>query len=674
VKQIKQRLIAIFIAPLIVSALAVPSLAAADSVEVSLDLVTPYAPVGSDTVLFQGTYRNKTSANLTNLSLQLLLSDPIVSRSALSTALNADAPAELTPRGQIYKVADLKPGATEPFSIGINAAQLLSKGAGAYLVGFQLVTNAETLGSAFTVVPYLPDRNLVTPLGITLLWPVIAPPLRNGEGVLLDETIPKSTTATGRLRNILNAGRINNVVWLLDPDLLDLAAKASQGYFVVGSKEKVNGLYVNEISTWFSELRTAVAAKERWSMTYANADLAAMQTNKAKSAFEQSITIARSTTEQKLGFTTGGTFLFQDKYPVSETVIGLANSLGTNAVVLPDAALSAVVGTTFTPSGTTTVVTPNGRVKVFLTDSLLSNAANILVENAAQTSLQRQRLYADTLLIALQLPNVERNIVVSPPAYWEPTSEGASVFASSVTGAPWVRTTEAWQLLNKDVSTVQRDNFLTSVTARNSELSSDQMSRIKRAQSLLAQLTGLFEQPGVVSGDFATAILRSGSQYWQSAPSQARDFINGINQTLQESRDKVRILAGNSVVLPSDEGPIPITIANDFAEPVIVKLSAKGTPSFRFKSEELDPITIAANSKQSLSFTGSVQGTGAVDVTLQLYTRDGVKYGDPKIISVRSAAYSTVAAYFTGFAFLALLLLSTISIVKRIRLARKNGQ
>ena len=69
-----------------------------------------------------------------------------------------------------------------------------------------------------------------------------------------------------------------------------------------------------------------------------------------------------------------------------------------------------------------------------------------------------------------------------------------------------------------------------------------------------------------------------------------------------------------------------------------------------------------------------MQGTGAVDVTLQLYTRDGVKYGDPKIISVRSAAYSTVATYFTGFAFLALLLLSTISIVKRIRLARKNGQ
>jgi hypothetical protein len=133
-------------------------------------------------------------------------------------------------------------------------------------------------------------------------------------------------------------------------------------------------------------------------------------------------------------------------------------------------------------------------------------------------------------------------------------------------------------------------------------------------------------------------------------------------------------LAGNSVVLPSDKGPIPITIANDFAEPVIVKLSAKGTPSFRFKSDELEPITIPANSKQSLSFTGSVQGTGAVDVTLQLYTRDGVKYGEPKIISVRSAAYSTVATYFTAIAFLALILLSAFSIFKRVRLARKNAK
>ena len=194
VKQIKKRLIAIFIAPILVSSLVIPSAAAADSVEVLLELVTPYAPVGSDTVLFQGTYRNKTSANLTDLSLRLLLSDPIVSRSSLNVALNSSSPAELTPKGQVYKVEDLKPGAIAPFSIGINAAQLLSKGPGAYLAGFQLISGDESLGSSFTVIPYLPDRNFVTPLGITLLWPVTAPPLRDGDGVLLDETIDRKST------------------------------------------------------------------------------------------------------------------------------------------------------------------------------------------------------------------------------------------------------------------------------------------------------------------------------------------------------------------------------------------------------------------------------------------------------------------------------------------------
>ena len=82
-----------------------------------------------------------------------------------------------------------------------------------------------------------------------MLWPVTAPPLRDGDGVLLDETIPTSTTATGRLRNILEAGRANSVVWMLDPDLLDLADKASKGYFVKASKENINGIYANEIGT-----------------------------------------------------------------------------------------------------------------------------------------------------------------------------------------------------------------------------------------------------------------------------------------------------------------------------------------------------------------------------------------------------------------------------------------
>ena len=50
---------------MLVSSLVIPSAAAADSVEVLLELVTPYAPVGSDTILFQGTYRNKTNSNLT---------------------------------------------------------------------------------------------------------------------------------------------------------------------------------------------------------------------------------------------------------------------------------------------------------------------------------------------------------------------------------------------------------------------------------------------------------------------------------------------------------------------------------------------------------------------------------------------------------------------------------
>jgi len=672
VGNIKKVIVSLSFLVLFFSTLSIPSQAASNTVEVQIEIVDPFTPRPTDTLRLAGTIRNKTSATLNGLSLQLLLSDPITSRVELNQTFNQTTQEKLTPRNQIYPTRDLGPGASDSFSIGINAAQLFAKGPGAYLIGYQVIQNGESLGSSFTVVPYLPDRNSVNPIGMTVFWPVTSPPLRDGNGILLDETVPNSMTGNGRLRNILNAGRSNSIVWLLDPNLLDLAEKSSKGYFVKTSDENVNGIYSNEVGTWFNELRTAVAANERYSLTFANADLASMNRSKATSAFEQSVTIAKVITENRLGFTVGGTVLFQDNFPVNKTIIGKANSLGTNIVVMPDTALPPIAGTNFTPSGTTTVETPNGRVKVFLLDSLLSNLAKNTVENAAQTSLQRQRLLSDTLLIALQLPNSERNIFVSPPTYWEPSSEGAFVFAEGLLNAPWVIKNEAWQVLLKDVSTVERDDFLDTQESRNQELSNDQMTRLKRGQSLLAQLTGLFQQPGVINEEFATAILRAGSQYWQNAPSQARDFINDINQTLQKSRDNVRILAGNSVVLPSDKGPIPITIANDFSEPVIVKLTATGNPEFRFKADEIEPITVEANSKLSLSLNASVSGTSAVDVTVQLFTRDGFKYGEPKVISVRSAAYSTVATYVTGFAFAALLLLSLLSIIRRIRNRNKS--
>jgi hypothetical protein len=672
VRNIKKVFLALVITPLLLTFPTIPSFAATNSVEVNIEVVEPYTPIGSDTLRLSGSLKNTTATNLTGLSLRLILSDPITSRSALNQILSSPNPVELIPRGQVYRTNDLRPGSYGAFSIGIQTAQLLAKGPGVYLVGYQIINDAGILGSGFTVIPFLNDRTSVRPIGLTLLWPVTAPPLRNGDGILLDETIPKSMASTGRLRNILNAGKSTNVTWLLDPDLLDLAEKASKGYLVSTSTENVNGSFQNEVATWFNELRTTVAGSERFSLTYANADLASMQRSRATSAFEQSVTIAKVITENKLSFVTAGTVLMQDRFAINEATIGKANSLGTNIVVLPDTALPPIVGTTFTPSGTTTLETPNGRVKIFLTDSVISNMSNNKVENAVQTSLQRQKLLSETLLLALQLPNVDRNIFVSPPMYWEPTNEGAAVFAEGLMRAPWVIKNDAAQVLIKDVSTVQRDNFLNTLQAENSELSNDQMSRIKKAQSLLAQLTGLFQQPGVVSSDYAAAILRAGSQYWQNSPSQARDFINNINNVLQSSRDKVRILAGNSVVLPGDKGPIPITIANEFSEPVIVSLTATSIPAFRFQSDLLDPITVAPNSKQSLSFTGTVQGAGAVDVTLQLYTRDGFKYGEPKIISVRSAAYSAVATWVTGFAFLALILLSSLSIFRRVRSSRKN--
>ncbi|MFM9096095.1 MAG: hypothetical protein ACKOQL_04565, partial [Actinomycetes bacterium] len=141
VGNIKKVIVSISFLVLFFTTFSFPAQAETNTVEVRIEIVDPFTPLPTDTLRLAGTIRNKTSATLTGLSLQLLLSDPITSRVELNQSFNQTTEEKLTPRGQVYQTRDLLPGASDSFSIGINAAQLFAKGPGAYLVGYQVIQN-----------------------------------------------------------------------------------------------------------------------------------------------------------------------------------------------------------------------------------------------------------------------------------------------------------------------------------------------------------------------------------------------------------------------------------------------------------------------------------------------------------------------------------------------------
>ncbi len=127
----------------------------------------------------------------------------------------------------------------------------------------------------------------------------------------------------------------------------------------------------------------------------------------------------------------------------------------------------------------------------------------------------------------------------------------------------------------------------------------------------------------------------------------------------------MQILAQGSVVLPGEEGSIPITIANDLDQRILVRLAATSNPEIRFSAEDLGLIEIEPGAKKGLTLESKVVGSGVIDVELQLLTPVGDNFGEPVIISVQSAAYSQVATWIAGVAFVALILLSINSFRKR---------
>jgi uncharacterized protein YfaS (alpha-2-macroglobulin family) len=141
---------------------------------------------------------------------------------------------------------------------------------------------------------------------------------------------------------------------------------------------------------------------------------------------------------------------------------------------------------------------------------------------------------------------------------------------------------------------------------------------------------------------------------------------------LNLSKTKVQILAQGSVVLPGDEGSIPITISNDLDQSILLKLSATSNPEIRFVAEDLGLIEVEPGAKKGVTLVGKVIGSGDVEVALQLLTPEDKPFGEPVLISVRSAAYSQVATWVAGIAFVALILLSINSFIRRRKESKIN--
>ncbi|OIV37226.1 hypothetical protein BIV57_11945 [Mangrovactinospora gilvigrisea] len=255
--------------PAAASALAVE--AAADRAPITLDNLSPTAPVKGDTLTLAGTVRNSTGHTWHNAKVRLRTgTGALGSRSTINevskrtTATAADG----TPvDGADHPMPDITAGGSATFTLKVPVSKLRLTGDGVYELAVELTAeNGASLGIDRTFLPWFPSDSGVQPTRTAALWPVVDEPRVTARTmadvrqtpVLRNDGLTSEMRSGGRLDRIVKLGDSLPVTWVVDPDLAITADAMAGGYRVASGSGTKAGSGGTAAKQWLTELQWAM--------------------------------------------------------------------------------------------------------------------------------------------------------------------------------------------------------------------------------------------------------------------------------------------------------------------------------------------------------------------------------------------------------------------------------
>jgi hypothetical protein len=181
----------------------------------------------------------------------------------------------------------VKPGATARWSasFGVSAAGMSEFGVYPVVAQVQDDIAGSVLTSAQTLLPFWPGQRaagLLSPLNVSWLWPLAAPPQHQVCSALTNNDLAASLNPGGRLSTLVTAGVSQpdaDLTWFIDPALLSDVATMTKPYSVGGtpdcsrpSPEPAS----KAAATWLSTVKTATSTQPTVIAPYANVDMTAL--------------------------------------------------------------------------------------------------------------------------------------------------------------------------------------------------------------------------------------------------------------------------------------------------------------------------------------------------------------------------------------------------------------
>lgn len=151
---------------------------------------------------------------------------------------------------------------------------------------------------------------------------------------------------------------------------------------------------------------------------------------------------------------------------------------------------------------------------------------------------------------------------------------------------------------------------------------------------------------------------------------QSFELAKELSLEIEKYSKSVRITKGR-FTLTSKKERLPLTLINDFTNDLTVKFKISSSNS-RILVDQIDPITIPAESKVPFTIPIEVLSSGESEVIIKLTSAKGVSLGEEVRLPVNLAVISPVTTWITTGSGLILLFAAIIQSLRRVRRSRER--
>ncbi|HEX8007759.1 MAG TPA: DUF6049 family protein, partial [Trebonia sp.] len=465
-----------------------------------------------------------------------------------------------------------------------------------------------------------------------------------------DQALASASLATslgtrGRLGTLLSTGlhwaSKTDLTWAVDPALLSDVTVMTHAYKVGGNSACVGTTRMPAsaaASGWLRTLRQGTANQPMFLTPYADADVAALSHAGLDTDLRTAYTIGESVASQVLhrssgtnGTPAGDGGSASIAWPADGTadasvLTSLARNAGISTVVLNSNQMPPAHSSSFSADTAVTSVTTGGTTThVLLADSQLTSllgSASADSSAGAQFAVEQEFL-AQTAMIAAELPNKSRSIVVAPPRRWDPSAAEASELLSLTSKAPWLRPASLSSLASAKGYRVPRQ-ALSGSRVSSAELSGDYLSQVKSMDTNLALYKNLLYQPGpdtLRTLEAAAAVAESSA--WRGDGGDSG--LGKLSSYLHDRESKVQIITGGKVLLAGTSGDTPVSVQNELDVPVQVQVAAILPGGSQLTVSKFDSvITVPAGKTGTVRMPMHSSALGTTTLQRQLQTRNGL--------------------------------------------------